>query len=149
MGVFMGFSLCGYGMTKYHRGHRDPGWRRKLAINLSAAILATSVVAIFAIAKFTEGAWLVVVVFPILVLLLMRLNRQYRAEAAVLETSLPERPDLDKHDRHRVFVFVDSIDLAEIEAMRYAQGLHADELIAVHFVLDGDRAARLPGNWQY
>ncbi len=42
MGVFMGFSICGYGMTKYHLGHRDPGWRRKLAINLSAAILATT-----------------------------------------------------------------------------------------------------------
>ena len=44
MGVFMGFSICGYGMTKYHLGHRDPGWRRKLIINLSAAILSTTVV---------------------------------------------------------------------------------------------------------
>ena len=74
MGVFMGFSICGYGMTKYHLGHRDPGWRGKLAINLSAAILSTTVVLIFAIAKFTEGAWLVIVVFPILVFALMRLN---------------------------------------------------------------------------
>ena len=46
---------------------------------------------IFAIAKFTEGAWLVVVVFPVLVLVLMRLNRQYRAEASVLEMSLQPR----------------------------------------------------------
>ena len=80
MGVFMGFSICGYGMTKYHLGHRDPGWRRKLAINLSAAILSTIMVLIFAIAKFTEGAWLVIVVFPILVFALMRLNREYRSE---------------------------------------------------------------------
>ena len=48
-----------------------------------------------------------------------------------------------------MFVFVDSVDLAEIEAMRYAQGLHADELTAVHFVLDGARAARLQENWQH
>jgi amino acid transporter len=149
MGVFTAFSMAGYGMTKHHLTHRGPGWRYKLVINLSAGILSTSVVAIFAIAKFTEGAWLVVVVFPILVLLLMRLNRQYRAEASVLETSLTERPDLDKHDRHRVFVFVDSIDLAEIEAMRYAQGLHADELTAVHFVLDGAHALRLQERWQH
>jgi len=149
MGVFTAFSMAGYGMTKHHLTHRGPGWRYKLVINLSAGILSTSVVLIFAIAKFTEGAWLVVVVFPILVLVLMRLNRQYRAEASVLEMSLIERADLDKHDRHRVFVFVDSIDLAEIEAMRYAQGLHADELTAVHFVLDGDRAARLQENWQH
>jgi amino acid transporter len=149
IGVFTGFSMCGYGMTKYHLIHREPGWRYKLAINLSAAILSTIVVGIFAVAKFTEGAWLIVVVFPILVLFLMRLNRQYRAEASVLETSLVDAPDWDKHDRHRVFVFVDSVDFAEIEAMRYAKGLHADELTAVHFVLDAARAARLQERWQH
>ena len=85
MGVFTGFSMAGYGMTKHHLTQREPGWRRKLVINLSAAILSTIVVGIFAVAKFTEGAWLVVVVFPILVFALMRLNRQYRAEASVLE----------------------------------------------------------------
>ena len=149
IGVFTGFSMAGYGMTKHWLTHRGPGWRTKLVINLSAGILSTIVVAIFAIAKFTEGAWLVVVVFPILVLALMRLNRQYRAEASVLETSLTERPDFDRHDRHRVFVFVDCVDLAEIEAMRYAKGLHAEELVAVHFVLDGAHAARLHRRWQH
>jgi amino acid transporter len=149
MGVFTAFSMAGYGMTKHWLSHRGPGWRYKLVINLSAGILSTSVVAIFAIAKFTEGAWLVVVVFPILVLVLMRLNRQYRAEASVLEMSRSELPDLAKHARHRVLVFVDSVDLAEVEAMRYAKGLHADELTAVHFVLDGAHAARLQERWQH
>ncbi len=65
MGVFTAFSMAGYGMTKHHLTHHGPGWRYKLVINLSAGILSTSVVGIFAIAKFTEGAWLVVVVFPI------------------------------------------------------------------------------------
>jgi amino acid transporter len=149
MGVFTAFSMAGYGMTKHWLTRRGPGWRSKLVINLSAGILSTSVVAIFAIAKFTEGAWLVVVVFPILVLVLMRLNRQYRAEASVLEMSHSELPDLDKHARHRVLVFVDSVDLAEVEAMRYAKGLDADELTAVHFVLDETRAARLQVRWQH
>ncbi len=92
MGVFTGFSMAGYGMTKHWLIHRGPGWRRKLVINLSAGILSTIVVGIFAVAKFTEGAWLVVVVMPILVFALMRLNRQYRAEAAVLEMSAPNVP---------------------------------------------------------
>ena len=148
MGVFTAFSMAGYGMTKHHLSHRGPGWHYKLVINLSAGILSTSVVAIFAIAKFTEGAWLVVVVFPLLVLVLMRLNRQYRAEASVLEMSLTVRPELTRHARHRVLVFVDSVDLAEIEAMRYAHGLHADDLTAVHFVLDAAHAARLRERWQ-
>jgi amino acid transporter len=148
IGVFTGFSMAGYGMTKHWLTHRGPGWRSKLVINLSAGILSTIVVGIFAIAKFTEGAWLVVVVFPILVFGLMRLNRQYRAEASVLETSLAES-DLDRYDRHRVFIFVDSVDLAEVEAMRYAKGLHADELVAVHFVLDSAYAERLQRLWQH
>src|SRR5271156_2727367 len=147
MGVFTAFSMAGYGMTRHWLSNRGPGWRYKLAINLSAGILSTSVVAIFAIAKFNEGAWLVVVVFPLLVLVLMRLNHQYRAEASVLEMSRSELPDLAKHERHRVLVFVDSVDLAEVEAMRYAKGLHADELTAVHFVLDEARAARLQVRW--
>ena len=91
IGVFTGFSMAGYGMTKHWMTHRGPGWRYKLVINLSAGILSTIVVGIFAIAKFTEGAWLVVVVFPILVFALMRVNRQYRAEASVLEMSLSMR----------------------------------------------------------
>jgi amino acid transporter len=148
IGVFTGFSMAGYGMTKHWLTHRGPGWRYKLVINLSAGLLSTVVVGIFAIAKFTEGAWLVVVVFPILVLALMRLNRQYRAEASVLEMSVGDSPDLAEHARHRVFIFVDSVDLAEVEAMRYAKGLHADKLTAVHFVLDSAHATRLQRRWQ-
>src|ERR1700742_137294 len=135
MGVFMGFSMAGYGMTKHWLNQRGPGWRGKLAINLSAGILSTIVVGIFAVAKFTEGAWLIVVVFPILVFALMRLNRQYRAEASVLEMAHTEQPVLARYTRHRVLVFVDAVDLAEIEAVRYGNGLHADELTAVHFML--------------
>jgi amino acid transporter len=149
IGVFTGFSMAGYGMTKHWLTHRGSGWRSKLVINLSAGLLSTVVVAIFAVAKFTEGAWLVVVVFPILVLALMRLNRQYRAEASVLEMSVADSPDLAEHARHRVFIFVDSVDLAEVEAMRYAKGLQADELTAVHFVLDSAHAARLQRRWQH
>jgi len=149
MGVFTGFSMAGYGMTKHHLTHRHPGWRRRLAINLSAAILSTIVVGIFAVAKFTEGAWLVIVVFPILVFALMRLNRQYRSESSVLEMSLTERQELVKHPRHRVFIFVDHFDLATMEALRYATGLHADKLTAVHFVIDAVHAARLKQRWEH
>jgi amino acid transporter len=150
MGVFSAFAMAGYGMTKHHLTHREPGWRYKLVINLSAGILSTLVVGIFAVAKFTEGAWLVVVIFPVLVFVLMRLNRQYRAEASVLEMSRTEheRPELVKYARHRVFAFVDSVDLAEREALHYGKELRADELTAVHFVMDAAHAARLQKRWE-
>jgi amino acid transporter len=148
MGVFSAFAMAGYGMTKHHLTHRERGWRYKLVINLSAGMLSTLVVGIFAVAKFTEGAWLVVVIFPVLVFALMRLNAQYRAEASVLEMSHTAQPGLQRHARHRVFVFVDSVDLAEIEALRYGKGLHADELVAVHFILDPAHASRLQQRWE-
>lgn len=147
IGVFTGFSMAGYGMTKHHLTRREPGWRRRLAINLSSAILSTIVVGIFAVAKFTEGAWLVVVVFPILVFILMRLNREYRAEAAILEMFRTDRPELVKYARHKVFVFVNSLDLAVIEALRYGRGLRADELVAVHFMVDEAHAKALRKRW--
>jgi hypothetical protein len=149
MGVFTGFAMAGYGMTKHHLTHRDPGWRRKLAINLSAGILATAVVLIFAVAKFTEGAWLVVVVFPILVFGLMRLNRQYRAENSVLETSRTEPPEFSRHPQHRISVFVDHYDLATVETLNYAADQHADHLAAVHFVIDETHAVRLQQRWEH
>ncbi len=147
MGVFTGFSMAGYGMTKHWLTHRGPGWRPKLVINLSAGILSTIVVGIFAVAKFTEGAWLVVVVMPLLVFALMRLNRQYRAENSVLENLITERQDLVKHPHHRVVILVDHFDFATIEALHYASGLHADNLTAVHFVIDALHASRLQQRW--
>jgi amino acid transporter len=147
IGVFTGFAMAGYGMAKHHLTHRGPGWRPKLAVNLSAGILSTVVVGIFAVAKFTEGAWLIVVVFPLLVWALIRLNQKYRAEASVLEMSHTESTVLERHPQLQVLVFVDTIDLAEIEAVRLGYGLHADELTAVHFVIDVDHAMALRARW--
>jgi hypothetical protein len=141
--------MAGYGMTKHHLKHRERGWQHKLAINLSAGVVSTIVVAIFAVAKFNEGAWLVVVVFPVLVFVLIRLNREYRAEAAILERFRSDRPDVVKYARHRVFVLVNGVDLAVIEALRYGRGLRADELTAVHFVIDAAHAARLRDRWDH
>nr|WP_082972740.1 MULTISPECIES: APC family permease [unclassified Mycobacterium] len=147
IGVFTAFAMAGYGMAKHHLTRREPGWRAKLAVNLAAGILSTVVVGIFVVAKFTEGAWLIVVIFPLLVLALMRLNRKYRDEASVLEMTRAEDLDLARHPRLQVLVFVDTIDLAEIEAVRLGHGLHADELTAVHFVIDVDHAVRLRERW--
>jgi amino acid transporter len=149
IGVFTAFAMAGFGMAKHHYTRRGRGWRRKVLVNFSAGAMSTIVVGIFVVAKFTEGAWLVVVVFPILVYGLIRLNKQYSAEASVLEMSRTERPELARYARLRVFVFVDSVDLAEVEALRYGKGLHADELTAVHFVVDAEHSAKLQDRWQH
>jgi amino acid transporter len=149
IGVFTAFSMAGYGMSRHYFTHRERGWRHKFATNMCAGIMSTIVVGIFVVAKFTEGAWLVVVVFPILVYSLARLNRQYRAEASVLELSRTAHPDMSKYTRLRVVVFVDSVDFAELEALRYAQGLNADAVIPVHFVVDSEHSVQLQQRWKH
>ena len=144
IGVFTGFSMAGFGMAKYHIRTRELHWRRKLAINLTGGVYTALVVLIFAIVKFTEGAWLVLVVFPILVFAFIRLNREYGMEAQVLEriSDRPKPPAAPNYTRRTVFVFVDSFDLATIAALRYARSLRPTTLRAVHFVIDTARGRR-------
>ncbi len=148
MGVFTAFAMAGYGMTKHHLTQRAPGWRYKLVINLSAGIASTIVVGIFAVTKFTEGAWLIVVVFPVLVFAFIRLNSQYQAEAAILDEFRTDQRDEAEHAHHRVFLCVNTVDVATLEALRYGNGLRADELTAVHFMIDAEHAQDLRKLWQ-
>ena len=129
IGVFTGFSMAGFGMARYHRKTREPAWRRRRVINFIAGVYTALVVVIFAVVKFTEGAWLVVAVFPVMVFLLIRLNRQYRREAGVVEAiSAGKPPDPPNFARRTVLVLVDDFDLAAIAALRYARSLRPTEL---------------------
>ena len=152
IGVFTGFSMAGFGMSKYHLRHKERGWRRRLVINFSAGVITGFIVLIFAVTKFTEGAWLVVVVGPIGVFVLIRLNREYRSEDQVLENIGERRaagvaPRQPNYTRRTVFVFVDSMDLATLAALRYARSLRPTSLRAVHFVIDSAKAERLRERW--
>src|SRR5947199_695642 len=73
IGVFTGFSMAGFGMARFHTRVKEPGWRRRRVINFVAGVYTALVVLIFAVVKFTEGAWLVVVVFPLAVFAFIRL----------------------------------------------------------------------------
>jgi amino acid transporter len=148
IGVFTGFSMAGFGMARYHRRTREPAWRRRLVVNFVGGVYTALVVVIFAVVKFTEGAWLVVVVFPIAVFAFIRLNRQYRREAAAVETlGAGKPPHPPNYLRRTVLVLVDDFDLATIAALRYARSLHPTALRAVHFIIDQPRADHLMQQW--
>ena len=148
IGVFTAFTMAGAGLTAYHLRRREPGRRWKIAVNLAAAVVSAAVVLIFAVTKFTEGAWLVVVVFPLGIWGLIRINRRYRHEAEALEQA--PRPDRDGAPwrRHLVYVLVESFDLATLKALRYAHELRPDEVRAVHIVVDDTRGRRLRERWE-
>ncbi len=148
IGVFTGFAIAGFGMARYHIRTKEQAWRRRLVINLTGGVYTALVVAIFAVVKFTEGAWLVVIVFPVLVFALIRLNREYRTEAEVLEKIGGRKPrDPPNYPRRTVLLFVDDFDLATISALRYARGLRPTGQRAVHFVIDNAQADRLREDW--
>ena len=152
IGVFTGFTMAGFGMARYHKRVKERGWRRRRIINTTAAIYTALVVVIFAVVKFTEGAWLIVIVFPVLVYLLIRLNREYRLEAEILENIGDRRdagipPRQPNYRRRVVLIFVDEVDLATFAAIRYARGLRPTTMRAVHFVIDGAEAEKLREQW--
>jgi hypothetical protein len=149
IGVFTGFTMAGTGMVAHHWRHRDHHWRKGVAVNATAAIVCAIVVVVFSVAEFTQGAWVVVVVMPLIIFALVGMNREYRAEDAVLEEGAAVQAcEANVLRRHVVVVLVDRIDLATARAIQYARTLTPDDLRAVHFNIDEKRAELLIGRWR-
>jgi amino acid transporter len=146
IGVFTGFTLAGFGMAKHFRTFKGPHWKANVALNNVVGAVSGLVVLIFAVTKFTEGAWLVVFIFPVMVIVLLRLHRAYDREAALLE-AVPSAQPVVRAARSTVVVLVDAVDLAVIRAIRYAHTLRPSELHVVHFVIDSSHAADLRRAW--
>jgi len=146
IGVFTGFAMAGFGMAKRAQSMREPKWRIRFAINLLSGSVSTAIVIIFAVVKFTEGAWLIVLIFPLATMGLIRLNRQYRREQAALKIG-EDKSRATSIARHDVAVLVDSVDIATVGAVRYARSLNPQSLTAVHFVIDDLRAKTISAEW--
>jgi amino acid transporter len=147
IGVFTGFTMAGAGMVKYHLTHREPHWRRSTVINGAAAVLSAIVLVIFAVAKFKEGAWVVVILLPLGVFALLRLHRQYAKETEQLEVGVLQAAEAPVLRKHVVVVLVDTLDLATARAIQYARTLSPDQLRVVHFAVDPRDAAELESEW--
>ena len=146
LGVFTGFTLAGFGMTKYFLRTKPEKWKVKVFVNGLAGSVSLLIVLIFSVVKFTQGAWLVLVSAPIMVFSLLRLRRQYSREQGALSVkSHQERAT--SMSRHNVTIFIDSVDIATVGAVRYARSLKPHKLKAVHFVIDDRRAEEIQKAW--
>ena len=139
--------MAGAGMAKYHLTHREDHWRRRLAINGTASVLSFIVLVIIAVAKFSQGAWVILIILPLGVLVLLRLHRQYADEEHQLEEGAAEAAAARVLNRHVVVVLVDRLDMATARALQYARTFNPDELRAVHFTLDSRVSAELVAEW--
>jgi amino acid transporter len=146
LGVFTGFSLVGFGMASKARRERTKGWAYRNIVNLLSGIVSACIIVIFAVVKFTEGAWVVLAITPILVYALNRLNRRYRLEQTALKVDAINTRAVTIA-RHEVTVLVDIVDLATIGAVRYARSVNPRSVSAVHFVLDDQHAEEIKKAW--
>jgi amino acid transporter len=128
IGVFVGFTLSQAGMVRHWHEQHARGWLRRAMINGLGAVLTFAALAIELVSKFTEGAWLVVIVVPLLVLLFTRIRVNYDRIGALLE--LGRIPGPPEHMTSLVVVPVGGMSRLTREAISAALSL-GDEVIAV------------------
>ncbi len=145
IGVFTGFTLAGAGMVARHRREKVGRWRFGIAANALSAAVTSIVVLVFVFAKFTEGAWIIVVVGPLMYVALLRFNKQYEREVRAFEASATSEKMTIR--MNRVVVFVDTYDLATERALQYCNTLNAYSIRAVHFDIDPIVTKRLEARW--
>jgi amino acid transporter len=148
IGVFTSFTLSQAGMAKHHLRLREPHWRYGLFVNATGALLSLIVDIIIAITKFTHGAWFIIVLVPVMVAGLVRLNRQYEEELEELKEDAPRAAQAPILRRHAVIVLIDQLDVAAARAIQYARTLTPDDLRAVHFDLDHIKTEDLARAWR-
>src|SRR3954453_405301 len=158
IGVFTSFTLSQAGMAKRHLRIKEKGWRGGggingkgwgvgLLINGIGAVATAIVLAIVARTKFAEGAWVVIASMPILVIMLLRLHKQYEREGIELERDLAAfEPPAGRAPM--AILLVDDLDPKTVHAMQYARTIRVERVIAVHVEEDPDRTRELQASWQ-
>jgi hypothetical protein len=161
IGVFMSFTLSQMGMVvrwrrigKMQPGEErevhgstvryDPHWRTKQIVNAVGATATFVVMIIFAVAKFTEGAWIVVIVIPLLVFLFFRIHKHYKYVATVLHKG-SLFPNIRQHPV-RTLVMVDDVHAGTIHTINFAKSLGAP-WTALHVAIDPDKAEAVRQRW--
>jgi amino acid transporter len=161
IGVFLSFTLSQAGMTRrwWKIGHlapgsevqeqasvlrHDPRWRLKMFTNGFGAVVTAFVTLAFAVTKFREGAWIIVIIVPALVAVFLAIHRHYR-ELAV-ELSLEDYGAAPRVVRHRVLIAISGVHRGTVEALRYANAL-SDDITAVYVSLDPESAAKVQRKW--
>ncbi len=141
IGVFTSITLSQAGMVRHWLRERSAGWRRSAVINGFGAVATALVTLVFAIAKFALGAWLIILIVPILVGAMAFVHRQYERRRVATQV----RPELTfgaPHRQTRVVVPVSEITRDVIQAIKFGLTM-SDQVLAVHVTDDVDEAEEL------
>jgi amino acid transporter len=145
VGVFVSFTLSQLGMVRYWAGHRQPRWPWRAALNGTGAAATGTVTLIIATTKFVHGAWIVILLLPLLVLCLLTIRRHYDDVAGQLSL---EGVDVDELPpaRHQVLVLVGDVHRGVLGAIRYARSLSATAR-GVYIETDPTHRTRVEERW--
>jgi amino acid transporter len=168
IGVFVAFTLAQSAMVAYWWRHREHSWRRGLAINLLGAVLSGAVAVIAAVTKFAAGAWIVVILIPVIVVVCQRIHRYYHHAGKAL-TPRPDRaplthgaapssravdsmPRLEGDDnsseaQHLAVVPIAALDRAALQALAYAASMTVP-VLALHVSPSAAEAERFHRYWR-
>lgn len=144
VGLFSAFTLAQAGMVRHHQRLREPGWRLGIAVNAVGCAATMGVLGIVVVTKFTEGAWIPVVVIPAMVMAFRAIHRHYTAEAEAEALAPGERPPVV---RTTVVVPVGSLDRAALWALAFAESLHPDRIEAVCVAFEAEDEQRIRAAW--
>ena len=162
IGVFLSFTLSQAGMSRrwWKIGHlppgvevqergstlrHAPGWQLKMAVNGIGAACTAVVTTVFAVTKFAEGAWIVLLLTPSLVIVFFGIHRHYRVLAKDL--SLEDYGAPPHVHRHRVILPISGVHRGTLAALRYARSL-SDDVTAVHVSIDSAEAEKVQKKWE-
>jgi hypothetical protein len=145
VGVFLSFTLSQAGMVRHHQKERERGWKRNMVINAVGAVSTAIVLLIVGGTKFTSGAWVPLVVIPIIVLGFKAIKRHYNTVAEGLRVAPGFRP---RRMNHTVVVLVSGVHRGVLEAIAYARSLNPSHLVAVHVSSDEEDEERIQARWQ-
>jgi len=144
IGVFVSFTLSQAGMVIHWRKTREPGWRTSAFINGFGAIVTAIVLVIVTITKTLEGAWIVLLLIPMIVAI-FRLTRSHYDHVASQLTLRGYSPQRRVHNT--VIVPIGGLQRAVVEALRYAESL-SDDVRAVYVDVDGNATAQVRRDWE-
>ncbi len=146
VGVFIDFTIAQAGMIRHWWRTQSPGWRRRLAINAVGCVATAIVAVVVTTIKFLDGAYLVILLIPILVAMMLFIRREYddqEAELHVREDLIVEGP----HREQRVVVPVNGINRAVIQAVNFGRTMSPD-IRAVYVTEDPDAGDELRLRWE-
>jgi len=143
LGVFLSFTLSQSGMVRRWARLRHHHWIHHAAVNLTGALVTATVVGVVGVTRFTEGAWMVVVVIPALVLMFYTIRRHYVNMARQIDVYGYHPPKLG---RHPVVVLVAGMNRGVVAALTYARAI-SPNVTALTVDLDSTSTARLQMRW--